>query len=85
MWKPRHRQRFAKAAKIFDFSSKDVSFPETERTRHVFSAFINYVKFYEQCEPFTTRLRNRSAAVLQEREKVVQQREEIQQKIATLR
>ncbi|TCD67660.1 kinetochore-associated Ndc80 complex subunit nuf2 [Steccherinum ochraceum] len=74
-------QRFARAAKIMDFSAKDLSFPDAERTRSVFSAFINLVKFSEQCEVFITGLREKSAAVAQERKRVTSEYMEAEEKV----
>ena len=66
-----------------DFSAKDLSFPEPERTRSIFSAFINLVKFSEQCESFITGLREKSAAVAAERDKttsdLMQSEEKVQE------
>ncbi|KAH9951445.1 Nuf2 family-domain-containing protein [Amylocystis lapponica] len=80
-----HLERFASAAKFPDFSAKDLYAPDPERTRSIFSAFINFVKFSEQCEPFITRLRGHSAAVIQEREKVAQRLAEARQRVAYIK
>ncbi|OBZ75713.1 putative kinetochore protein NUF2, partial [Grifola frondosa] len=79
------RQRFANAAKIHDFSAKDLYFPDAERTRAIFSAFINFVKFSEQCESFITRLRDQSTAVIQERREVVREIAELEQKVVDIK
>ena len=79
------RQRFANAARFHDFTAKDIYAPEPERTRAIFSAFINFVKFCEQCETFISGLRERSAAVIEERDRVAQQLVETKQKIAAIK
>ncbi|KAF7800276.1 hypothetical protein EIP86_011524 [Pleurotus ostreatoroseus] len=78
-------QRFAGAAKISDFSSRDMSHPEPERTRANLSAFINLTKFSEQRAEFIEGLRQKSSRVNAERRKVVDELEEAQQKVATIR
>ncbi|KZT03575.1 uncharacterized protein LAESUDRAFT_659679 [Laetiporus sulphureus 93-53] len=80
-----HLQRFATAAKFHGFSSRDLYFPEPERTRSILSAFVNFVKFCEQCEPFIMGLRERSAAVVEERDRVAQQLAETRQKVVTIK
>ncbi|THH26364.1 hypothetical protein EUX98_g7826 [Antrodiella citrinella] len=80
-----HLQRFARAAKIMDFSAKDLSFPDAERTRSVFSAFINLVKFSEQCESFITGLREKSASVAEERNKITSELVASEEKIRAVK
>ncbi|KAI0928183.1 hypothetical protein AcW1_005507 [Taiwanofungus camphoratus] len=80
-----HLQRFAVAARFPDFSAKDLYSPDPERTRSIFSAFINFVKFSEQREPFVTGLREKSAAVIQERDKVVHELADTQQKVVSIK
>ncbi|OCH95255.1 hypothetical protein OBBRIDRAFT_822977 [Obba rivulosa] len=80
-----HLQRFANAAKIRDFSAKDLYAPEPERTRSIFSAFINFVKFTEQNEFFVNGLREKSTSVIKEREKVARQLAEVQLKVAAIK
>ncbi|CAL1703901.1 unnamed protein product [Somion occarium] len=80
-----HLQRFARAAKIMDFSAKDLAFPEPDRTRSIFSAFINLVKFSEQCEGFIGGLRNQSASVTKERDQTVEKRAEAERRVATIK
>ena len=63
-----HRQRFANAAKTNDFSSKDPYFPNPDRTRSIFSTFINFIKFLEQREAFINRLREQSTTMIRERQ-----------------
>ncbi|CDO69122.1 hypothetical protein BN946_scf185042.g24 [Trametes cinnabarina] len=76
-----HIQRFASAAKIQDFSAKDIYFPDPDRTRSIFSAFINFIKFSEQSEVFINRLRNQSTAVMKERQAVMQETAELEQRM----
>lgn len=77
-----YSQRLAHAAKIEDFSAKDLYFPEPDRTRAVFSAFINFIKFTEQSEAFINRLRNQSSAVIKERQAVLEETAELQQRVS---
>ncbi|KAF7359470.1 hypothetical protein MSAN_01289800 [Mycena sanguinolenta] len=66
-----HLTRLARAARVEDFCAKDIQSPERERTLHLLSAFINFVKFTEQfCEPFVKRLRDRSDEIIAERDKI---------------
>lgn len=51
-----------------DFSAKDIFTPTSERTRLILSAFINFVKFSEQCMPFVAGIRGKAADLIQERE-----------------
>ncbi|KAI0811066.1 Nuf2 family-domain-containing protein [Irpex lacteus] len=67
-----HLQRLARAAQINDFSFKDLSSPDPERTRGHLSAFINFVKFSEQRAEFIMGLREKSSRVNEERDKVLQ-------------
>lgn len=78
-------QRFAAAAKCLDFSAKDIHRPEPDRTRAIFSAFINFVKFSEQCETFINGLREKSTAAIEERDRIVQQVDEVRQKVAHIK
>ncbi|KIJ69633.1 hypothetical protein HYDPIDRAFT_36657 [Hydnomerulius pinastri MD-312] len=80
-----HLTRFANAARIMDFSAKDLSFPDPERTRFILSAFINFVKFAEQCTPFISNLRDKSTTIIEEREQVAQELTAIQHKLNTLK
>jgi len=74
--------RFARAAKVENFNAKDISHPERERTLILLSAFINFVKFTEQfCNPFVKDLRDRSDAMIIERDQVSRELAEVQQKI----
>ncbi|KAG1749143.1 Nuf2 family-domain-containing protein [Suillus paluster] len=80
-----HLTRFATSARIMDFSSRDLSAPEPERTRFILSAFINFVKFAEQCTTFISNVREKSAQVIEEREQVVQELSEVQHTLAVLK
>ncbi|TFY82587.1 hypothetical protein EWM64_g1426 [Hericium alpestre] len=80
-----HITRFANVAKIHDFSAKDIYFPERERTRSILSAFINFIKFTEQCQGFVNGLREKSAARVGEREQVSRELAEVRQRIAMIK
>jgi len=61
-------------------------YPERERTIDLLSAFINFIKFTEQwCDPFIKELRDKSAAMLSEREQVTLELEQVQEKIKVLK
>jgi len=78
--------RFAKAARVDDFNSKDLHSPEKERTIVLLSAFINFVKFTEQyCDSFLKDLRERSDALIVQRDNVVGQLNEVQGKYGDLK
>jgi kinetochore protein Nuf2 len=68
-----------------DFSSRDLAAPEPERTRFILSAFINFVKFAEQCATFISNVRERSTQVIDEREQVIQELSEFQHKLSVLK
>ncbi|KAJ7043360.1 Nuf2 family-domain-containing protein [Mycena alexandri] len=81
-----HLTRLAMAARIEDFSSKDIQFPERERTLFLLSAFINFVKFTEQfCEPFVKKLRDRSDDIVAERDRVSRRLSDITQEIDVMK
>jgi kinetochore protein Nuf2 len=81
-----HSTRFARAAKVEDFSAKDISHPERDRTLTFLSAFINFVKFTEQfCNPFIKELRDRSDTMIVERDQVSKELAEVQQKIELMK
>ncbi|EIW87189.1 hypothetical protein CONPUDRAFT_161784 [Coniophora puteana RWD-64-598 SS2] len=80
-----HVARFAAAARITDFSSKDMAYPDAERTRFILSAFINFVKFTEQCEPFVANLRQRAEQVVDEREAAASARAQIEGRLNALK
>lgn len=60
-------KRFAGAAQISDFGLPDLYIPETERTRNILSAFINFMKFNEQLDPLFSRLRAKSKTAVDKR------------------
>lgn len=68
-----------------DFSGKDIFTPTTERTRLILSAFINFVKFSEQCMPFVEKLRGKAADLIQEREDVSHERARVEAQLAQLK
>ncbi|CAA7267980.1 unnamed protein product [Cyclocybe aegerita] len=81
-----HLTRFAKAARVEDFNSRDLYNPERERTIVLLSAFINFVKFTEQfCDPFLKDLRERSDTLIAQRDNVQDQLNEIQRKLDELK
>ncbi|KAF9532402.1 Nuf2 family-domain-containing protein [Crepidotus variabilis] len=81
-----HLTRFAKAARVEDFSSRDLHNPERERTIILLSAFINFVKFAEQyCDEFLKELRQRSDSLIVQRDDVGEQIQEIQEKLDEIR
>lgn len=81
-----YRIRFAKAARVEDFNSRDIYSPERERTLILLSAFINFVKFTEQyCDAFIKDLRDRSDTLIVRRENVLIELNEIQDKIDELK
>jgi Nuf2 family len=79
------RIRLADAAKVPDFSSKDIFAPTAERTRLILSAFINFVKFSEQSMPLVTKLRGKAADLIQERENAVHERARLEAQLAQLK
>lgn len=76
-----YRARFAASARIPDFSAKDLYFPEIERTRSILSAFINFVKFAEQCQPFVFGLREKSLKAIEERDAVASELAQLKSKL----
>ncbi|KAH7889874.1 Nuf2 family-domain-containing protein [Phlebopus sp. FC_14] len=80
-----HLTRFANAARIMDFSAKDLYLPEPERTRFILSAFINFVKFVEQCTPFINQLRDKATTAIEEREQAIQELTTMQHKLNALK
>ena len=79
------RTRFANAARVDDFNSRDIYNPERERTLILLSAFINFVKFTEQyCDAFLKDLRNQSDTLIVRREDVTASLNEIQAKVDEL-
>ncbi|KAF9052757.1 Nuf2 family-domain-containing protein [Panaeolus papilionaceus] len=81
-----HLSRFARAARVEDFNARDLHNPDRDRTIILLSAFINFVKFTEQySDSFFRELRERSEAVISQRDAVVAQLQETQSKIEELR
>ncbi|TFY65685.1 hypothetical protein EVG20_g5406 [Dentipellis fragilis] len=80
-----HITRFANVAKVHDFSAKDLCFPERERTRSILSAFINFIRFSEQCIPFVMSLREKSASLNDERAQAEKELAEIQRKVSEIK
>ncbi|TFK50121.1 hypothetical protein OE88DRAFT_1631818 [Heliocybe sulcata] len=66
-----HITRFAATARMADFNSRDIYFPEAERTRLILSAFINLVKFHEQCAATIDEIRRKDAELESEREEAI--------------
>jgi kinetochore protein Nuf2 len=76
------RTRFAEAARIYDFSARDISMPEPERTLYILSAFINFIKFTEQhCNPLAIELRDKSATLIAQRDQVTHDLDVVQNSI----
>ncbi|KAI0253928.1 Nuf2 family-domain-containing protein [Lactifluus subvellereus] len=80
-----HIIRLADAAKVPDFSGKDIFAPTSERTRLILSAFINFVKFSEQCMSLVTKLRGKAADLVQERESTAHERARLEAQLAQLK
>ncbi|KAA1478749.1 hypothetical protein DENSPDRAFT_875827 [Dentipellis sp. KUC8613] len=80
-----HITRFANVAKVHDFSAKDLCFPERERTRSILSAFINFIRFSEQCIPFVMSLREKSASLNDERAQAEKDLADIQRKVLEIK
>lgn len=72
-------------AKISDFDLRDIATPEPHRTRSHLSAFINLIRFIEEQEPYLASVRNRSSALVQDRERVAKASLEVQQKASTIK
>ncbi|THH10174.1 hypothetical protein EW146_g8456 [Bondarzewia mesenterica] len=77
--------RLAGASKVPDFNLKDLLFPDSARTCGILCAVANFIKFIDQCEPFTTGLRQRSAAFVEEQNNVAMGLDELRRKIDALR
>ncbi|KAL5482632.1 NUF2 [Sanghuangporus weigelae] len=80
-----HVQRLCHAARVQDFSMRDLVFPEPERTRNILSAIINFIKFAEERAPFLKKLRDQSSSALEERDQTKQKVEEMRRKIAEIK
>jgi kinetochore protein Nuf2 len=80
------RTRFAKAARVEDFNARDLFSPDRERTNLLLSAFINFVKFTEQyCDTFLKDLRERSDALIVQRDNIADQLNETEAKFNELK
>ena len=79
-----HRARFAGAAKISDFSSKDVVVPDAKRTRNIISAFVNFVNFYEQNAPTASELQERSGQFVQERDRIIAEGDRVRSELQSI-
>lgn len=77
--------RLADAAKFSDFTAKDLTAPDPSRTRNILSAFINFIKFTEQCQPFINSLRSESARLAEERATVSRQLDITRRELAAAR
>ncbi|KAF7295191.1 hypothetical protein MIND_01057900 [Mycena indigotica] len=78
----RHLTRFADAARVDHFCSRDIYMPERERTLFVLSGFINFIKFTQQyCEDVVRKLRDNSEGIIVEREKVSKKLSQITEEI----
>lgn len=64
---------------------RDLALPESERTRNILSAIINFIKFAEERGTFLKKLRDQSTSALSERERTEQQVAELKQKIAEIK
>ncbi|KAH9483845.1 putative kinetochore protein NUF2 [Psilocybe cubensis] len=74
-----HLTRFAKAARVDDFNAQDVFAPQQTRTMILLSAFINFIRFTEQfCDTFLKDLRDRSDAIIIQRNNAAVQLRDIQ-------
>lgn len=77
-----HRNRFAEAARVEDFSGKDISHPDKNRTLMLLAAFINLVKFTEEwCTPFVKELRERADTMNVQREQISRELADLQHRI----
>ena len=72
-------------AKIQDFDLRDIATPEPHRTRSHLSAFINFIRFIEEQEPYLASIRSRSSALVQDRERMEKASLEVQQKASAIK
>jgi kinetochore protein Nuf2 len=79
------RKRIARIAKIPDFNARDLSFPEPQRTRSHIAALINLIRFIEEYEPIVAAVRDRSAALVKDREKVSRDLADVHLKLSAIK
>ncbi|KAH8988370.1 Nuf2 family-domain-containing protein [Lactarius akahatsu] len=79
-----HISRLAGAAKVPDFSSKDIFLPTSQRTRIILSAMINFIKFSEQCTPVVQKVRKKAEDLSQEGESMMRERARLETQTAQL-
>lgn len=81
-----HLSNFACAARVDGFSGRDISNPERDRTIHILSGFINFIKFTEQfCQEFIKDVRDRADTIVLERERLSDRLAAIQKDIDMLK
>ncbi|KAI0317353.1 Nuf2 family-domain-containing protein [Amylostereum chailletii] len=80
-----HISRFASAAQVRDFSIKDLMLPEPKRTRLIISAFVNLFNFTEQNNAFITSLREKSSALIEERDAAAEELARLKRQLAQRR
>ena len=78
------RSRLATAAKVPDFSSKDIFLPTSQRTRIILSAMINFIKFSEQCLPVVQKVRKKAEDLAQESESLTRDHARLETQLAQL-
>lgn len=78
------RSRLASAAKVPDFSSKDIFLPTSQRTRIILSAMINFIKFSEQCLPVVQKVRKKAEDLAQESESLMREHTRLETQLAQL-
>lgn len=64
---------------------RDLVAPESERTRNILSAIINFIQFTEERGGFVKRLRSQSAAAVEERDSARIRVEELRKKVSDLK
>jgi kinetochore protein Nuf2 len=77
--------RFATAARINDFSARDISQPSSERTRYILSAFINLMRFNQQRAMFVQSVRSKSNALIDKRVHVSRELEEEEEELSAVK
>jgi len=74
----------ASAAKVPDFSSRDIFLPTSQRTRIILSALINFIKFSEQCAPIVQGVRKKAEDLAQDTENMMRERARLEMLLAQL-